>query len=136
VLLCLHPIPGWSYLFHPHIATWLQAGSRVIAPDLIGFGKSDKPKRQDFHSVNLHVQSLLQLLDRLGVDRVSLLLAGTNHALAGPFMVAAGQRVTNQIHVWLPDATLGLQTRVALDAPHPDNGHRAGERAFASKDFR
>ena len=41
--LCLHGEPSWSYLYRKMIPVFTAAGHRVIAPDLIGFGKSDKP---------------------------------------------------------------------------------------------
>jgi len=44
--LCLHGNPAWSYLYRHMIAPFTQAGHRVVAPDLIGFGKSDKPKKR------------------------------------------------------------------------------------------
>src|SRR5574343_810750 len=45
VWLCLHGYPTWSYLYRHMLPVWLRAGHRVVAPDLIGFGKSDKPKK-------------------------------------------------------------------------------------------
>jgi tRNA(adenine34) deaminase len=44
LILCLHGSPAWSYLYRKMIPVFLAAGSQVVAPDLIGFGKSDKPK--------------------------------------------------------------------------------------------
>ena len=43
--LCLHGNPAWSYLYRKMLPVWLNAGHRVIAPDLPGFGKSDHPKK-------------------------------------------------------------------------------------------
>jgi hypothetical protein len=43
--LCLHGNPAWSYLYRKMIPVLLEAGHRVVAPDLVGFGKSDKPKK-------------------------------------------------------------------------------------------
>ena len=44
--LCLHGNPAWSYLYRKMIPVFLAAGHRVVAPDLVGFGKSDKPKKE------------------------------------------------------------------------------------------
>lgn len=41
--LCLHGNPVWSYMYRKMISAFTEAGNRVVAPDLIGFGKSDKP---------------------------------------------------------------------------------------------
>ena len=43
IILCLHGQPSWSYLYRKMIPLLTSAGYRVIAPDLIGFGRSDKP---------------------------------------------------------------------------------------------
>ena len=46
VILCLHGEPSWSFLYR-HMISVLSSKHRVIAPDLIGFGKSDKPSELD-----------------------------------------------------------------------------------------
>jgi hypothetical protein len=51
--LCLHGNPAWSYLYRKMIPVFLAAGHRVVAPDLIGFGKSDKPKKDKATSAKL-----------------------------------------------------------------------------------
>jgi tRNA(adenine34) deaminase len=70
--LCLHGNPTWSYLFRKMIPVFLQAGHRVIAPDLIGFGRSDKPKKESAHSFAFHRQTLLELIERLDLRRLVL----------------------------------------------------------------
>ncbi|UUZ73909.1 tRNA adenosine(34) deaminase TadA [Polaromonas sp. P1(28)-8] len=72
--LCLHGNPAWSYLYRKMIPVFLQAGHRVVAPDLIGFGKSDKPKKDSFHSFDVHRQILLELVDRLDLQNVVLVV--------------------------------------------------------------
>ena len=72
--LCLHGNPAWSYLYRKMIPVLLAAGQRVIAPDLIGFGKSDKPKRDDAHSFTWHRQTLLDLVEYLDLQTVVLVV--------------------------------------------------------------
>ena len=72
--LCLHGNPAWSYLYRKMIPIFLSAGGRVVAPDLIGFGKSDKPKRDDAHSFTWHRQTLLDLVERLDLNNVVLVV--------------------------------------------------------------
>lgn len=72
--LCLHGNPAWSYLYRKMIPVFLQAGHRVVAPDLIGFGKSDKPKKDSAHSYGFHRQTLLDLIQRLDLQNVVLVV--------------------------------------------------------------
>nr|WP_269129486.1 tRNA adenosine(34) deaminase TadA [Ramlibacter alkalitolerans] len=72
--LCLHGNPSWSYLYRRMIPLFLQAGGRVLAPDLIGFGKSDKPKRASAHSFEWHRQVLLEFVERLELEQVVLVV--------------------------------------------------------------
>jgi tRNA(adenine34) deaminase len=131
--LLIHPIPGWSYSYRHAMTYLLGQGGRVLAPDLIGFGKSDKPKREDAHSADFHVRYLLEWLARLDLHHVTLVLPHADHPLAQSLITQAPDRIHDLL--LLPaitnaaDAAEGL----ALNAPYPDAGHRAGERAFASK---
>ena len=72
--LCLHGNPAWSYLYRKMLPVFLAAGDRVVAPDLIGFGKSDKPKRDGFHRFGWHRDVLLELVERLDLTRIVLVV--------------------------------------------------------------
>lgn len=72
--LCLHGNPAWSYLYRHMLPVWLAAGDRVVAPDLIGFGKSDKPKKEAAHRFEWHRQVLLELVERLNLQRTVLVV--------------------------------------------------------------
>lgn len=70
VMLLVHGEPTWSYLYHRMIPPLLEAGFRVLAPDLIGFGRSDKPTRPDDYTYQAHVDwldSWFRALDLRGV---------------------------------------------------------------------
>lgn len=72
--LCLHGNPAWSYLYRKMIPVFLAAGGRVVAPDLVGFGKSDKPKREAAHSFTWHRQVLLEFVERLDLRDIVLVV--------------------------------------------------------------
>ena len=72
--LCLHGNPVWSYLYRHMLPVFAAAGHRVVAPDLIGFGKSDKPKKDAFHTLEGHRQVLLELIERLDLRNVVLVV--------------------------------------------------------------
>lgn len=72
--LCLHGNPAWSYLYRQMIPVFTAAGDRVVAPDLIGFGKSDKPKKDSFHRFTWHRQVLLEFVERLDLKNVVLVV--------------------------------------------------------------
>ena len=73
VVVLLHGEPSWSYLYRSLIGPLTAAGLRVVAPDLVGFGRSDKPTRVADHSYARQVEWTRELLfDRLGLERVTL----------------------------------------------------------------
>ncbi len=90
--LCLHGNPGWSYLYRKMIPVFLAAGHRVVAPDLIGFGKSDKPKKESAHSFSWHREVLLQFVERLDLENVLLAVQDWGGLLGLTLPMAAPQR--------------------------------------------
>jgi haloalkane dehalogenase len=71
-VLCLHGEPTWSYLYRHMIPVFTGAGHRVIAPDLIGFGKSDKPARREDHTYQRHVDWTGDVVRRLDLTDITL----------------------------------------------------------------
>ena len=90
--LCLHDSSTWSYAFRNLIPFLLKAGDRVIAPDLIGFGKSDKPKKEIFHTFCLHREILLELVEKLELQNIVLVLTGQVGSLGLTLPAAAPER--------------------------------------------
>jgi tRNA(adenine34) deaminase len=90
--LCLHGNPAWSYLYRKMIPVFAAAGDRVVAPDMIGFGKSDKPKRDAAHTFSWHRQVLLEFIERLDLNNVVLVVQDWGGLLGLTLPMAAPQR--------------------------------------------
>ena len=88
--LCLHGNPTWGYLYRHMLPVFTAAGLRVVVPDLIGFGRSDKPADEAWHQFDKHRQSLLALIDMLDLQNVMLVcqdwggIFGLTLPMAGP----------------------------------------------------
>ena len=72
VFLCLHGQPTWSYLYRRMIPVFLAAGARVVAPDLFGFGRSDKPDDDAWYTFKSHRDSLVAFVERLDLRAITL----------------------------------------------------------------
>jgi len=71
VVLMLHGEPTWAYLYRKMIPVLTEAGYRCIVPDLIGFGRSDKPVSMDTHTYKFHVDAMTTLVKELGLKDVT-----------------------------------------------------------------
>ncbi len=81
VILCLHDFPFWSYQFKRLLPFLTKRGYRVVMPDLVGCGLSDKPKRSSWHSPQSHAAALHQLLSSLAVSRVQSIALGASEKI-------------------------------------------------------
>ncbi len=72
VVLLLHGEPSWSFLYRRMIKRITRAGIRVIAPDLIGFGKSDKPTDETVYTYQNHYNWLKSFIEQLGLSEINL----------------------------------------------------------------
>ena len=72
VVLLLHGQPDWSYLYRKMIPIITAAGYRVIAPDMIGMGRSDKPTDIHTHSIYAHADWWLKLIQALDLNAITL----------------------------------------------------------------
>jgi haloalkane dehalogenase len=89
VVLLLHGEPTWSYLYRHMIPVLVAAGMRCVVPDLVGFGRSDKPSRTSDYTYNRHVAWMSSLLfDALDLQGVTL-FAQDWGGLVGLRLVAA-----------------------------------------------
>jgi haloalkane dehalogenase len=71
-LLLLHGEPTWSYLYRKMIPPLAEAGHRVLAPDLVGFGRSDKPARREDYTYARHVAWVRAWIEAQGLRRITL----------------------------------------------------------------
>ena len=125
--LCLHGNKSWSYLYRNMIPGFLTAGHRVVAPDFIGFGKSDKPKKQAFHQRKWHRQVLLELVERLNLSKVVLVVQQQDGVAALTAPLTAEPWFCDLLITHIPfDAAAA-----PYQAPFPDRGHRAALLAFS-----
>src|SRR5271157_1586819 len=72
VALCLHGEPTWAYLYRKMIPAFVAAGLRAVAPDFFGFGRSDKPEEEAVYTFMFHRDSIVALINALGLRRMTL----------------------------------------------------------------
>jgi pimeloyl-ACP methyl ester carboxylesterase len=92
--LLLHGNPAWGYLYRRMIPVFLDAGLRVVVPDLIGFGRSDKPADAAFHRFSTHRECLLRLIERLDLRDVLLVVQDWGGLLGLTLPMAMPERFT------------------------------------------
>lgn len=71
-VLMLHGEPTWAYLYRKMIPVFAAAGFRAIAPDLAGFGRSDKPSKRTDYTYQRHLDWMRSVVDQLGLERIIL----------------------------------------------------------------
>ena len=92
-ILCLHGEPTWSYLYRTMIPR-LQEANRVVVPDFIGFGRSDKLTDPEAYSFDLHYDALQAFIDTLDLPEITLVvqdwggLLGLTYAARNPDRIA------------------------------------------------
>ena len=72
--LCLHGNPTWSYLYRRMIPPFVASGARVVAPDLIGFGRSDKPDDEALYTFDFHRSFLLEFIESRNLKNITLVV--------------------------------------------------------------
>ncbi len=142
-LLLLHTAGRWSYAFSHAAHAAKEAGWRVLAPDFIGFGRSDKPKKAAWHANAPHVSIVQQLLEALGVQRLAWHGEGLGRRVGEELQRTTPQSLPHvqwlapppQLHEWLAlDAAVNADARhPAWRAPFPDAGHAAALRFYRAE---
>ena len=90
-ILCLHGEPSWCYLYRKMVPTLSRQG-RVIAVDLIGFGRSDKPVGRESYTYALHHDALVALIKHLDLKRITLVCQDWGGLLGLPIAMEMPER--------------------------------------------
>ena len=72
IILCLHGEPTWAFLYRRMIPLFVAAGKHVVAPDFIGFGRSDKYTEIEDYSFKLHFQTIESFIEKLDLREITL----------------------------------------------------------------
>ncbi|MGH8757919.1 MAG: haloalkane dehalogenase [Burkholderiales bacterium] len=112
VFLCLHGEPTWSFLYRRMIPVFTGAGLRTVAPDLFGFGRSDKPEDDAAYTFDFHRGALKALIDELDLGNITLVCQDWGGLLGLTLPMEMPQRFTRLL---VMNTTLGTG-----DAPLPE----------------
>lgn len=105
-ILMLHGEPTWSFLYRK-VMQPLVTEHRVVAPDLIGFGRSDKPARVEDHTAGMHVRSIVSLVEKLDLRNVTLVVQDWGGLIGLPALAEVPDRFARVVvmNTGLPDGT-------------------------------
>jgi len=98
-VVLLHDAPTWSYAFRDVIPALGGSGFRVLAPDLVGFGRSDKPSETADHTLERHVAWTTGMLGALGLSRFALVGCGWGGMVGLRLTATAPERVDRLVAV-------------------------------------
>lgn len=94
VFLCIHGEPSWAYLFRKMIPVFTGAGHRAVALDLFGFGRSDKPVRDETYTYHFHRNALLRFVEKLNLKNICLVVQDWGGVLGLTLPLEASTRYT------------------------------------------
>jgi haloalkane dehalogenase len=155
-VLLLHGEPTWSFLYRKMIPPLAAAGLRVLAPDLVGFGRSDKPTRPADYTFERHVGWMAEWLGRVELSRITLVaqdwgslvglrLVGEHPelfarvAIANGFLPTGDTRMPAAFRIWRafarwsPLFPAGWIVRAGCRRPLPREARRAYDAPFPSR---
>jgi haloalkane dehalogenase len=106
-VLLIHGEPTWSYLFRKMIPVFVAAGHRVVAPDLVGFGKSDKYADESAYSYQMQVDKMLQVVEALDLQDATFFGQDWGGLVGLRVVAAAPERFARVVvsNTGLPSAT-------------------------------
>lgn len=159
VVLLLHGEPTWSFMYRKTIARVVGAGLRAVAPDLVGFGRSDKPEERESYSFASHLAWLRSFLSQTRLERISLVchdwggLLGLRLVAEAPdrfarviasntFLPTGGDRITDAFQSWrsfsqsTPVFPVSRIVSAGCARPLPDDVARAYEAPFPDETYK
>jgi haloalkane dehalogenase len=92
-IVCFHGEPSWSYLYRKMLGPLVEAGHRVICPDLPGFGRSDKPTDRGWYSFNRHLEQVSAVLAGLELDDAVVVVQDWGGPIGLSWAIANANRV-------------------------------------------
>jgi haloalkane dehalogenase len=104
-VLLMHGEPSWSYLYRKMIPVIIKAGYRAIAPDLVGFGRSDKPTEREDYTYQRHVDWMQAWLDQMDLKGITLVCQDWGGLIGLRLLTASPDRFARAI-----TANTGLPT--------------------------
>ena len=125
VILCLHGEPSWSYLYRFMIPKFVAAGFRVIAPDLIGFGRSDKPTERSSYTYLGHVSWMTEFISVLNIADITLFCQDWGGLI--------GLRIAGEHPGWF--ARLVIANTALPDSPNMGDGFKMWQAASQNMPF-
>ncbi|MBW2629732.1 MAG: alpha/beta fold hydrolase [Deltaproteobacteria bacterium] len=144
-VVLVHGNPTWGYLYRHFITPLADAGYRVVVPDHLGFGRSDKPNKATLYTIPKHSERLIALMDSLGLQdatvvaqdcpppgtKVPAILRFIRAPLVGEFMIKGRHAFVKQLLFRaIRRDRLNAQSRAAYLAPHPTYATRTGLLVF------
>lgn len=108
-ILCLHGEPSWSFLYR-HIIAGLQDNYRLVAPDMFGFGRSDKPTKIEDHTYTFHYDALVGFIEALDLQNITLVCQDWGGILGLPIAANHSERFARLVimNTGLPDGHINM----------------------------
>jgi haloalkane dehalogenase len=117
-VVLVHGNPTWGYLYRHFVDPLVRTGHRVVVPDMLGFGRSDKPPRRQAYRITAHVDRMNALLDSLDLQSVTIVPQDWGGPVALPWAIRNPDRVTRlfllntAVHVPLEQLDIPLPLRM------------------------
>jgi len=120
VVLLIHGQPAWSYLYRYMIPLLVDQGCRVVAPDLIGFGRSDKPTERSDYTYARHVAWMSDWLSQLGLSDITVFFQDWGSLIGLRLVAAFPERFSHVVlsNGGLPDGVIPEEFAEPLKAAY------------------